>query len=139
MKYKVIETTPRVYKNPEGKEIPFKECELEGEDGKTVLASVWGNRLAEVFPTATIEGTIDTSGRSPKFQFPKKGFGGGPARDYAGEEERRSKRIAFLACTERAVEVVNYMEDKPKTGQEMQKTIVAWRDWFIKQYEDNTK
>lgn len=145
MKYKII-GEPEVRNGDYGE---FKIASLEGPAGQTHHGVFFGNRGAGykfVVPTGEVEGEIDVSGgKGKKFVFPRSG--GAFAKKDPKEEEVRSKRIAFLACTERAIEAVNLMltikvdsetGDKAKrsaTKELVRNSIVDWREWFISEFE----
>lgn len=142
MKYKI--TSEPVQR--QGDYGPYKLVDLVGPAGETFSGVLVGSRVAaykNCFLGGEIDGVIDSSGKYPKFTVPKENaWANKPNRDYAAEEEARSKRIAFLACTERAIELLAILN--PKTAPDMndaevRKFIFDWRSWFIEQYNQFTK
>lgn len=136
-KYKIIDAQKRSWVSPTGETKYFKICDLENDAGATITnVSVWGNYKNPVDSLRNgyeIDGDIDASGSGKKFVFPRSAGKSGMSPEM---EERRSKRIAFLASTERALEVVSFMEEKPKTAEAMKKAITGWRDWFVGEVEN---
>lgn len=131
-KYKIV-GEPQVRNGEYGE---YKIADLEDSNGSLFTGVFFGNRGAGykyVVPTGEVEGEIDASGKGRKFVFPRSG--GGFAKKDPAEELRRSKRITFLASTERALEVVGFMEEKPKTAEAMKKAIAGWRDWFVSEFD----
>ena len=120
----------------------YKTCDLEGNAGQVIPSvSVWPTKshpLSELRTGMEIEGEIDVSGRGKKFVFPRtSAFGKSPA-----DEEKRSERIAFLASTERAVEMITLLMSNKTTHptkEEARTSLVEWREWFISEYRNNTK
>ena len=133
-KYKIV-GEPEVRNGEFGE---YKIASLEGPAGEIYHNVFFGSRgtgYNRVVPTGEVEGEIDANGKGKKFVFPRSSTWGAKAKDPA-EEAKRSKRIAFLASTERALEVVSFMEDKPKTAESMKKAITGWRDWFVSEVEN---
>lgn len=141
MKYKIV-GEPIVQTGQYGE---YKIADLVGPAGETYSRVFFGSRGSGykfVVPTGEVEGEIDSSGRGPKFVFPRSGGFKKSDRDYAGEEERRSERIAYLASMERAVEVMDMLlknKNTHPTKDQVRASLCEWRDWFINEYKTNTK
>lgn len=57
-------------------------------------------------------------------------------------QERKAESIAFFNSTNSAIALVNAMRDNDvhiPSESELKVTIRAWRDWFLKEYEDWNK
>jgi hypothetical protein len=143
-KFKIVSSEERNWLAPDGLNKTYRSCDLEGNAGQVIPGvSVWPTKahpLSELRTGMEIEGEVDVSGRGKKFIFPKatSSFRSNPA-----DDEKRSERIAFLASTERAVELVEILLDEsienPDSKEEVLSLVVELRDWFISEYKNNTK
>lgn len=141
-KFKIVSAEERNWLAPDGLNKTYKICDLEGNAGQVIPGvSVWPTKSHPLNVLRTgmeIEGEIDVSGRGKKFVFPKAtSFRSNPA-----DDEKRSERIAFLASTERAVEMVTLLMSNKTTHptkEQVRTALVEWRDWFINEYKNNTK
>lgn len=119
------------------------------------------NKKGEVFPMfdsllngGTVEGEYwETPDKSKKYLFPPRaqkssprasqGFTGGSkmmaekAKNIEKAQERKSESIAYFNSVNSAIAMLNTrpVQIKLENGRELTEEIVAWRDWFLDQYE----